>query len=171
MHPSKRGIALLLAVVLCASCLSVAVAAIYTGTINADKVFFRQKPSTNADYHCKLSKGTHSVRFNFVNGYAESTLKVTGSGSGSTPGTGDDTRSNDLVSGMILFIVSLSFVAYTLYENKLTRAKLLAAFSGAQADVHEDGFDDIMLEEHMDDGFDDIIADGPADDRFDDIIE
>ena len=86
---------------------------------------------------------------------------------------------------MILFIVSLSFVAYSLYANKLTRANLLEAFSGAseaagmsgaQADVQEDGFEDIIPEEpaeeeHLGDSFDDIIPDEPADDGFDDIIE
>ena len=135
-----------------------------------DKASGSVKLTLKSSYLDKLSKGTHSVRFNFVNGYAESTLKVTGSGSGTTPGTGDDTRTNDLVSVMILFIVSLSFVSYTLYANKLARAKLLAVFSGAQADVQEDGSDDIMPKEHLDDGFDDIIADEPADDGFDEII-
>ena len=132
--------------------------------------------------------GRHTLTAYFSDGgSAETKLTVTSSGSG-TPGTGDDTRSRDLVSGMILFIVSLSFVAYSLYAKKLTRAKLLAAFSrasdaagmsGAQADAQEDGFEDIMPEEPAAeestgdsfDDFDDIIPDEPAGDRFDDIIE
>ena len=59
---------------------SAAWAASYTGTINDDKVFFRMKPSTSADYHGRLNKGTqvtvtgisgdfYAVTYNGKSGY------------------------------------------------------------------------------------------------------
>ena len=80
MYALRRGTALVLALVLCLSIFSAAYAASYTGTINEDKVFFRMKPSTSADYHGRLSKGTqvtvtgvsgdfYAVTYNGKNGY------------------------------------------------------------------------------------------------------
>ena len=58
MQYVKRGIAAVLLIVLMVSMIPEAMAASYTGTINADKVFFRKKASTSADYFCYLNKGT-----------------------------------------------------------------------------------------------------------------
>lgn len=58
MTTMRRGIAFLLAVVLVSALIPVALAASYTGTINADKVFFRIYPNTNSVYHYQLNKGT-----------------------------------------------------------------------------------------------------------------
>ena len=82
MRNCQRGLALLLALVLCAGLMSAAMAATtsYTGTINADKVFFRMKPSTSADYYSKLDQGTkvtvtgvsgdfYKVTYNKLSGY------------------------------------------------------------------------------------------------------
>ena len=80
MYALRRGTALVLALVLCLSIFSAAYAASYTGTINEDKVFFRMKPNTSADYHGRLSKGTqvtvtgvsgdfYAVTYNGKNGY------------------------------------------------------------------------------------------------------
>ena len=80
MTAFRRGTALALALALCLSLLSAAFAASYTGTINEDKVFFRMKPSTSADYHTRLSKGVqvtvtgisgdfYAVTYNGKSGY------------------------------------------------------------------------------------------------------
>ena len=99
-------------------------------------------------YLDKLSKGTHTVRANFVNGYANSTLKVTGSGSGSTPGTGDDSKANIMVSGVILFVLSLSLVAYSVYGGRKGGSRLAAVLSGANgSDDQPDDFEDIVPED------------------------
>lgn len=58
MRSTKRAVSLLLILVLLIGLMPTALAAFYTGTINADKVFFRMKPNTNADYFGFLSKGT-----------------------------------------------------------------------------------------------------------------
>lgn len=58
MNGFKRGMALLLTIVLFVTLLPTAFAASYTGTINEDDVFFRMKPSTDAMFHCRLAKNT-----------------------------------------------------------------------------------------------------------------
>lgn len=61
MNKHLRRACLLLAMVLLGALLPSALAAetaTYTGTINADKVFFRMKASTEAGYYCKLAKKT-----------------------------------------------------------------------------------------------------------------
>lgn len=58
MQYVKRGISAVLMVVLLVTMIPEAMAASYTGTINADKVFFRMRANTNADYYCFLNKGT-----------------------------------------------------------------------------------------------------------------
>ena len=58
MQYVKRGIAAVLLIVLMVSMIPEAMAASYTGTINADKVFFRKRASTSADYYGYLNKGT-----------------------------------------------------------------------------------------------------------------
>ena len=55
---SKRACALLLAALtIVFSNLSPALAATYTGTVNADQVFLRTRPNTSCDYYDKLDKG------------------------------------------------------------------------------------------------------------------
>ena len=59
MTTMRRGIAFLLAVVLVSALIPVALAAAsYTGTVNADKVFFRLRPNTSSVYYYQLNKGT-----------------------------------------------------------------------------------------------------------------
>ena len=58
MRTMKRGVAAVLLVVLLIGMMPEALAASYTGTINADKVFFRLNANTNSVYHCQLAKGT-----------------------------------------------------------------------------------------------------------------
>lgn len=59
MRAYQRGIALMLMIVLLSALTPAAWAASsYTGTINADKVFFRLKASTNSGYHTRLDEGT-----------------------------------------------------------------------------------------------------------------
>lgn len=81
MYAIKRGVAVVLLAALLFSVLPEAMAASsYTGTINADKVFFRVNASTSSVYHCQLSKGTkvtvtgvkgdfYKVTYNKNNGY------------------------------------------------------------------------------------------------------
>ena len=81
MRTFQRFAALLAAIVLTVCLLPSALAAdSYQGTINADKVFFRMKPNTSADYYSKLDKGTkvtvtgvsgdfYKVTYNSLNGY------------------------------------------------------------------------------------------------------
>lgn len=148
------------------------------GNVIPESAYTKEKGSVKitlkSSYLDKLSKGTHTVRVNFVNGYAESTLKITSAGSGSTPGTGDDTKVNNLVSSMILFMLSLSIVLYSIYSNDHARTKLLAAFYGTSSasleGAADDGFEDIIPEDQTDDGFEDIISDIINDDGFEDII-
>lgn len=73
MEKLRRSVAVLLLVALCLSMLPEALAASYTGTINADKVFFRIHPNTNSVYHCKLNKGTKVT----VTGVSGNFYKVT----------------------------------------------------------------------------------------------
>ncbi|MBE5783165.1 MAG: hypothetical protein E7329_07630 [Clostridiales bacterium] len=58
MRGYQRWISLLLVMVLLMALMPAALAASYTGTINADKVFFRLKASTNSGYHTRLEKNT-----------------------------------------------------------------------------------------------------------------
>ena len=58
MKTFKRCISACLIVLIMISMLPEAFAASYTGTINADKVFFRLYASSNSVYHCQLKKGT-----------------------------------------------------------------------------------------------------------------
>ena len=58
MQYVKRGVAAILLIVLMVSMIPEAMAASYTGKINADKVFFRKKASTSAEYYGYLNKGT-----------------------------------------------------------------------------------------------------------------
>ena len=109
-----------------------------------------------------VSVGRHTLTAYFSDGgTAETKLTVTSSGSGTTPGTGDDTKTNNLVSAMILFLLSLSFIAYTAYDKKF-RAKLLAVPAGISAyfsgsSKADDDFDDDLPA--YDDGFDDDFND------------
>ena len=57
MKTMRRPIALLLAVILLSALIPAAQAASYTGTINADKVFFRSKANTDSMYYAQLNKG------------------------------------------------------------------------------------------------------------------
>ena len=58
MQYVKRGIAAVLLIAVLLTIIPEAMAASYTGTVNADKVFFRINASTNSAYHCQLNKGT-----------------------------------------------------------------------------------------------------------------
>ncbi len=58
MQYIKRGIAAVLLAAILMTMIPAAMAASYTGTINADKVFFRLYASSNSVYHCQLKKGT-----------------------------------------------------------------------------------------------------------------
>ena len=58
MQYVKRGVAVILLIVLMVSMIPEAMPASYTGKINADKVFFRKKASTSAEYYGYLNKGT-----------------------------------------------------------------------------------------------------------------
>jgi len=80
MKMMRKGAALLLAVILLVSMLPQALAASYTGTVNADKVFFRLRPNTNSTYYTQLNSGTkvtvtgtsgnfYKVTYNKQNGY------------------------------------------------------------------------------------------------------
>ena len=107
MQQLKRGIAAVLLIAVIFSMLPEAMAASsYTGTINADKVFFRLYASSSSVYHCQLSKGTkvtvtgvkgdfYKVTYNKNTGYvmkkyvtlssaAEKALNGSSSSSGST---------------------------------------------------------------------------------------
>lgn len=56
---ARRKAATLLALILFSSLVpAVSLAATYTGTINADKVFLRARANTSSDYYDKLAKGT-----------------------------------------------------------------------------------------------------------------
>ena len=78
---ARRKAAALLALVLFSALLpAVSLAATYTGTINADKVFLRAKANTSSDYYDKLMKGTkvgvtdasgdfYKVRYRAYTGY------------------------------------------------------------------------------------------------------
>ncbi len=57
MKFSQKSVALLLAIVLLISMIPQALAASYTGTINADKVFFRLRPNTSSTYYYQLKQG------------------------------------------------------------------------------------------------------------------
>ncbi|MBR1586435.1 MAG: peptidoglycan-binding protein [Clostridia bacterium] len=80
MKKAQRSIALLLVIVSILAMLPTALAASYTGIINTDKVFFRKKASTSADYYAILKKNTsvtvtgssgdfYSVTYNNRKGY------------------------------------------------------------------------------------------------------
>ena len=58
MQYVKRGIAAVLLIAILMTIIPEAMAASYTGTINADKVFFRIYANTDSAYHCQLNKGT-----------------------------------------------------------------------------------------------------------------
>ena len=58
MQYAKRGIAAVLLVAILMTIIPEATAASYTGTVNADKVFFRINASTSSAYYCQLNKGT-----------------------------------------------------------------------------------------------------------------
>ncbi len=58
MQYVKRSIAAVLLFAILLSVIPEAMAASYTGTVNADKVFFRLNASTNSVYYSQLNKGT-----------------------------------------------------------------------------------------------------------------
>lgn len=58
MKKAQRCVALILIIASLIALLPTSYAASYTGTVNADKVFFRVKASTSAGYYSTLSKGT-----------------------------------------------------------------------------------------------------------------
>jgi len=58
MKKTQRTVALLLIIASLFALLPTSYAASYTGTVNADKVFFRIKASTSAGYYTTLNKGT-----------------------------------------------------------------------------------------------------------------
>ena len=58
MQYIKRGIAAFLMIALLMTLIPEAMAASYTGTVNADKVFFRINASTSSAYYYQLNKGT-----------------------------------------------------------------------------------------------------------------
>lgn len=110
-----------------------------------------------------LKPGTYTVTVFFIDEAAAHSASATfiiptPPSSGSNPGTHDDTKTNNLVSAMILFLLSLSFLAYTSYTDGQFRAKLLAVPAGITAffsgsSKADDGFDDDLPA--YDDGFDD----------------
>jgi len=81
MRRYQRWISLLLVMILFAAMIPEAWAAsTYTGTVNADKVFFRLKATTNSGYHARLAKNTkitvtgvsgdfYSVKYDGKSGY------------------------------------------------------------------------------------------------------
>ena len=77
---AKKIIALFCLALILSLNLPVLAAEAITGTVNADKVFFRMQPETDSEYHAKLDKGTkvallgnsgdfYKVRFDSKTGY------------------------------------------------------------------------------------------------------
>ena len=69
-----------------------------------------------------LKKGTHTVTFNFEDGYAESTLKIKSAGSGDTPGTGDETSLPATAGAAVSFLMAALYIFLSVYSVRRTRA-------------------------------------------------
>ena len=127
-------------------------------------------------YLDSLKPGNYTVTAYFTVGAetatSSSSFKIVAS-SGSGVDTGDDTDTAAMLGVILSFLLSLSFIAYSLYSYKLTHANLLATFPGSSAahtKQQADSFEDTIPEELSDD-LDNIMAEEPIDGGFDDVIE
>ena len=131
------------------------------------------KLTLKKSYLDSLKAGSYTVSAKFMlNGLEQTgsaTFKVLTSSGGGVE-TGDNTKANNIVSAMILFLMSLSLIAYTLYSNNLISPKLLAAFAGARIERQSDNIEYSVSEDSFDD-LEDIVPEDSADDGFDDIID